>query len=127
MFKPHWSLFFTLSSIITASKPLHLLFSLLGHLSAPSLPVSGLCSMFPLWEVHKVLQQFQWVEVSTTNSIFQIPAGWPTIQLKSDPTVTKPGVCNKEGVYSQSSQVRRWQNKSQICLPKGKGLGIFMG
>ena len=31
------------------------------------------------------------------------------------------------GVSSQGSQAWRWENKSQIHLPKGKGLGIFIG
>ena len=35
-------------------------------------------------------------------------------------------ICNRETVYAQSGQVRRQKNSSQICLPQGEGLGIFM-
>ena len=31
-------------------------------------------------------------------------------------------VCNKERIYSQGSQERRRENKSQMCLPKGEKL-----
>lgn len=31
-------------------------------------------------------------------------------------------VYSKEKLYSQVSQARRWKDKSQICLPKGKRL-----
>ena len=36
-------------------------------------------------------------------------------------------VYSREGVSSQGRQAWRWENKSQIHLPKGKGLGIFIG
>lgn len=35
------------------------------------------------------------------------------------------GVCSKEPVLLQGSQVRSRKNKFQICLPDGKGLGVF--
>lgn len=36
-------------------------------------------------------------------------------------------VCNKQRVYSRSSQARRWENKSKVRLPEGQGLGAFTG
>ena len=56
--------------------------------------------------------------------------------------VTKPGsfsptlskskhwdikVCCQERVYSQRSQVKRQENKSQICLPEARGSGYLEG
>lgn len=32
-----------------------------------------------------------------------------------------------EKVYSQGSRARRWGNKSQIRLPEGKEVGVFLG
>ena len=36
-------------------------------------------------------------------------------------------ICSREKAYSRSSQTSRWENKSQIHLPRGDELRIFMG
>lgn len=65
-----------------------------------------------------ILQQFQWVEVSTTNSIFQ-DTSWVAYNSTEVLTLLLPslGGLQQEGVYSQSSQVRRWQRPVCLDLP----------
>ena len=36
-------------------------------------------------------------------------------------------LCSRERVYSPGSQTRRWEIKTQIYLPEGKGLGNMYG
>ena len=40
---------------------------------------------------------------------------------------TNAEICSTEKVFSRGSQADRRENKLQIHLPKGEGLGIFTG
>lgn len=47
------------------------------------------------------------------------------------PTVSQPNsdaeVCSRESIYSQGGHAMKWENKSQIHLLEGEGLGILVG
>lgn len=47
--------------------------------------------------------------------------------IHSSPKHWDAEICSKERMYLQGNQARRLQNNSQICLPKGKGLRVFVG
>ena len=106
------------------------LFPVSGRIAQITLSLFSRLQSFPLLNLHLQFLSLYLLAPSLAVNIHSPFLMLPNQAHVSDTQEAKhwdAEVCSRERVFSLGSQGRRPENKSQICLPKDKRLGLFMG